>query len=66
MYAFSKELREMSEKGGFRERYAMNNGRREIVTINGHECYKFTYDTFRKYQDANGATYDTVTKKWIN
>lgn len=53
-------------KGGFRERYAMANGNKRTVYINGHKCYKYTYSNETEYQDANGATYDTLDKKWIN
>ena len=60
------EIKEMYDKGGYRERYAMSNGNKNIVTINGHRCYKYTYSTDHEYQDANGAIYDTVTKNWIN
>ena len=56
---------EMYQTAGWRERYALEHGNRATVYINGHKCIKFTYDKFREYQDANGATYDTVTKQWI-
>ena len=57
---------EQYHKGGFREKYAMENGNKSIVYIRGHKCFKYTYDKYREYQDANGATYDTLEKKWIN
>ena len=53
-------------KAGYRERYAIKNGKKNIKYINGHKCYVYTYSTDEEYQDANGATYDTVTKNWIN
>lgn len=53
-------------QAGFRERYAMKHGNRAAVYINGHKCVKYTYSKFLKYQDANGATYDTVRKCWID
>lgn len=53
-------------KGGFRERYAMKNGKRKTIYINGHKCFKYTYSSDVEYQDANGSIYDTETKKWIN
>ena len=56
----------MREKAGWREKYAMKHGYRRLVWINGHKCYKFVYSTKREYQDANGATWDTVTETWIN
>ena len=57
---------EMYKKGGYRERYALLKGNKSTVYINGHKCYKFTYSKFNPYQDANGATYDTVKKCWID
>lgn len=59
-------MREAYENGGFRERYAMDFGKRETVTIRKHRCWKFTYSEKDTYQDGNGAIYDTVTKQWIN
>ena len=53
-------------KAGYRERYAIKNGKKNIKYINGHKCYVYTYSDDEEYQDANGATYDTVTKNWIN
>ena len=54
------------ESAGFRERYAMEHGNRTTVYINGHKCIKFTYSEFIEYQDANGATFDTVRGAWID
>lgn len=51
---------------GFRERYAMENGNRATVYINGEKCYKFTYNRDIKYQDANGATFNVARGIWIN
>ena len=62
----STELKEAYKAAGFRERYAMENGKKTITTIRGHKCYKFTYPETHEYQDANGAAYDTITKAWIN
>lgn len=53
-------------KAGYRERYAIKNGKKNIKYINNHKCYVYTYSDDEEYQDANGATYDTVTKNWIN
>lgn len=53
-------------KAGYRERYAIKNGNVNIIYINGHRCKKYTYSEDNEYQDANGATYDMVTKEWIN
>lgn len=62
----AKEETEMLQSAGYREKYAMSNGQSEVVVINKHRCYKFTYSEDDEYQDANGATYDTVRKTWIN
>lgn len=62
----SEEMKTAYEKGGYRERYAMDNGNKTVVYINNHKCYKFTYSQYKEYQDANGATYNAVTKNWIN
>lgn len=58
--------RERYEKAGYRERFAMENGNQQTIYVNGHKCYKYTYSKAKEYQDANGATYDTITKQWIN
>ena len=62
----NSETIKMYGAGGFRERYAMENGNRATVYINGEKCYKYTYSTAREYQDANGATYNTARRAWIN
>ena len=62
----SAETREAYERGGYRERYAMEHGNKATIFINGAKCFKWTYSTTREYQDANGATYDTRRKAWIN
>ena len=62
----SDEMKNAYAVAGFRERYAMENGNRATVYINGHKCIKFTYSEFIEYQDANGATYDTVRESWID
>lgn len=51
---------------GWRERYAMEHSNATTVYINGHKCIKYTYSNKAAYQDANGATYNTITKQWIN
>lgn len=62
----SVEMQTAYENGGYRERFAMENGNKRQVYINGHKCFKFTYSSWVEYQEANGATYDTVTKSWID
>ena len=61
----ASEIR-MYNNGGFRERFAMSKGTRRVVYIRGHLCFRFNYANSIEYQDANGATYDTVTETWIN
>ena len=60
----NQEMVEAYNVAGFREKYAMENGNRSIVYVNGHKCYKFTYSRVVDYQDANGALYDTVERRW--
>ena len=62
----SFELCEAYSLAGFRERYAMEHGNRATVYINGEKCYKFTYSKYKEFQDANGATYNTVRGVWID
>lgn len=62
----SKEMKTAYKVGGYRERYAMEHGNKTTVYINGHKCFKFTHSEYLEYQDWNGATYDTVTGKWID
>ena len=62
----SSEMIEMYHAAGFRERYALENGNKSVVYVNSHKCYKFTYSKAVDYQDANGALYDTVEKRWRN
>ena len=61
----SNELREAYRLAGFRERFAMDNGNRSTLYINGAKCYKWTYSTALEYQDANGAIYDTARRAWV-
>lgn len=53
-------------KAGYRELYAMKNGKEERKEVNGHILYIFRYSAKDEYQDANGATYDATRKTWIN
>lgn len=62
----SMDMRNAYKNGGARERYALENGNKSILFVRGHKCFKFTYSKKKAYQDANGATYDTVTKNWID
>ena len=58
--------KEAYEAGGFRERYAMDHGTKEIKTINGHRLWIFRYSPDNDYQDANGATFDCKSRRWVN
>lgn len=62
----SEESKKAYTVGGWRERYAMENGNKTVIYINGHKCYKYTYSANKEYQGANGATFDTVRGCWIN
>ena len=62
----SNIMDEARKAAGYRELYAIKNGNKTPTYINGNLCYKFTYDTKKEYQDANGAIYDTVRKIWID
>lgn len=62
----SLEMVEAYKNGGYRERYAMENGNKTIVYVDGRKCFKFTYSNKKEYQDANGAIYDTERKSWID
>ena len=65
MFITEREIKEARRAAGWRENYAMDNGGAEIVCINGNKCLRFIYAIYKDYQDANGATYDTVEKTWI-
>ena len=60
----SPEMVEAYNAAGFREKYAIENGNKSTVYVNGHKCYKFTYPKVVDYQDANGALYDVIEKRW--
>ena len=62
----SIEMLEAAKRAGNRELYAIAHGERRTRWINGRKCFVFEYNTKDKYQDANGATYDTVRKAWID
>lgn len=62
----SEVMRKAYENGGYRERYAMENGNKTTIYVRGHKCFKFRYSINLEYQDGNGATYDTITESWID
>lgn len=51
---------------GWREKYAINNGKQIYTTINNDRCIIYKYSNRLEYQDGNGATYNITTGKWIN
>lgn len=61
----SAEMQKAYNAAGWRERYAMEHGNKQVLYINGEKCYKFTYSPRAGYQDANGAIYNTVRGAWI-
>ena len=38
------------KNGGYRERYAMENGKKTTVYVNGHKCLRFTYSSDDEYR----------------
>jgi hypothetical protein len=62
----SRELKQAMELAGFREKYAIENGKATVKYMNGHKLIIFNYSDSNEYQDANGATYDATKKAWIN
>lgn len=56
------------EAGGYRERYAMEHGKGELKRnpSNLNTLWVFTYSADDPYQDANGATWDFVERRWVN
>ena len=54
------------KNAGVRERYAMENGRLySHKDERGHIMWRFTYSSYDKYQDANGATFDVTEGVWV-
>lgn len=51
---------------GYRERFAMKNGKEDHKIINGHSLYIFRYDSAIEYQDGNGATFDATRGAWVD
>ena len=62
----SIEMLEAAKYAGYREQFAIIHGKHRTKWINGHKCFVFEYSNNLEYQDANGATYDTVIKSWID
>jgi hypothetical protein len=57
--------RKAYELAGVREKYAMLAGTQETVFVNSKECRRFILPEDSEFQDANGATYDILGKRWI-
>ena len=57
--------KEAYKSGGFREKYAMDHGEKEIHMVNGHRMWIFHYSPDDPYQDANGATFDCKMRRWV-
>lgn len=62
----NKEYKQAMQAAGYREKFALENGTAQLVTVNGEKCYRFTYSKENEYQDANGAIYNTKRKVWID
>lgn len=54
------------KQGGYRERYAMENGNKAVTHECQRELWTYTYPSDWDYQDANGAIYDATHGKWVN
>lgn len=65
MKTIENNVKKAFSAAGWRERYAMEHGAPRVVVIGGHKCIKWIYSTVDPYQDANGATFDTVRGCWI-
>lgn len=61
-----KTRRAAEAAAGYREKYAMQNGKPEKKTENGETLYIFKYSSADPYQDANGATYNATRGRWTN
>lgn len=62
----SKVEKEAWKAAGYRERYAMQYGAKEIKKENGKKYLVYTYSQNDPYQDANGATYDATEGRWVD
>ena len=43
------EMQTAYENGGYREQFAMTNGNKAEIYVNGHKCFKFTYLLRKEY-----------------
>lgn len=66
MPILSTDMARARATAGARERYALEHGNKTVIYVNGEKCFKFTYSAYDPYQDANGATYNTVRGAWVD
>lgn len=66
MLMTNQEAQKAMEKAGYREKYAMKNGRPYRRQQNGETLYTFFYSKAAAYQDANGATWNATREAWTN
>lgn len=62
-------LKEMEKKAGWRERYVINKYRNDDCIIKFRDngsCVQFKYSPKEEYQDANGATFSLIKRRWVN
>lgn len=52
------------KEAGYREKYAMENGKETCYYNGNHRMIKFEYSNDDPYQDANGATFDVTEGRW--
>lgn len=66
MDVFSQDMAKARETAGYRERYAMEHGKRQVIYQHGEKYFVFTYSADDPYQDANGAMFNTARGVWVN
>lgn len=62
-------LNKMRRSAGYRERTVVEMFRDGMATmkmIQGGTAVQFNYSSDIEYQDANGATFDLISERWIN
>lgn len=60
-----RDLEYAYKTAGYREKYAMANGNKSVRYEAGKTLWRFTYNKYDKYQDANGATYYVEGRRWV-
>lgn len=61
----TNERKEALESAGYREKYAIENGKEVVFYNRNHRMIEFRYSSDDDYQDANGATYDATEGRWV-